>query len=245
MDPVIILMYHRIAEPPMNVRIRGLYVTPRQFDCQIGWLKKKRADFLTFGQLTGEERRPRSSHHRFKVIITFDDGHLDNYTHAFPILQHHNVPAVIYPVVDDLGKKDVIWPESVDPHPVNLLNPRQIKEMAQNGIEFGSHLMHHTHLTQLPMDRQRWELETSKVMLEAILQKHVISVAYPYGDHDEKVAHTAQRVGYRFGLTTVPGIADMANNRLTLKRQAIKGSKFYHPLKFRRKLQRLLARLPS
>ena len=245
MKPLIILMYHRIAEPPANVRIRGLYVTPRQFHRQIAWLRKHQVRFLTFTDLAHCTSQATHSGRGVDLIITFDDGHLDNYTHAYPILRHHGVPAVIYPVMGDLGKHGITWPESTDQHPVHMLSASQIREMSQNGIEFGSHLMHHTHLTGRPADEQLWELKTSKAKLEDITQKPAISVAYPYGDHDETVLCLARKAGYGYGVTTVPGIAHPAENPLALNRQAVKGSKFYHPLKFRRKLTRLMKRLPT
>jgi len=244
-NDVIILTYHHVAEPPPRVRIRGLYVTPAQFRRQIAWLKKKGARFRTFQQLASRSRKKPGGSHRFDAVLTFDDGHLDNYSQAFPILRQFEIPAVVYPVVGDLGKQNIFWDQSVDKHPVNILEPEHIIEMANEGIEFGSHLMHHIHLTRQEPDKQSWELKTSKAVLENILQKPVFSVAYPYGDWDENVADRAQKAGYRFGVTTSPGIAERTGNPWTLKRNAVKGSKFYHPLKFRRKMVRLLSAMNS
>ena len=90
---LLILMYHHIAKPPANVRLRGLYTTPQQFDGHLRWLKKQPLEFTTFEQL---EKGAASDCSRL-LMVTLDDGLHDNYTDALPILQRHGVPAVVYP----------------------------------------------------------------------------------------------------------------------------------------------------
>ena len=44
-----------------------------------------------------------------KIIITFDDGYLDNYEIALPILKKYNCPAIIYIVTSFLDNKNCPW----------------------------------------------------------------------------------------------------------------------------------------
>jgi len=233
---LLILMYHHIAKPPTNARLRGLYTTPRQFDGHLRWLKKQSVTFTTFEQLQdgAQGDSPRL------VILTFDDGLHDNYTEALPILQKHNVPAVVYPVMNDLGKRAVTWSEAKDQTPADLLSENEIREMQQHGIEFGSHLLEHTHLTKHSEESRRRQLEDSKIALQKIVSKETLSVAYPYGDIDDAGAELAAAVGYRFGLTTDEGTNTRDSNPMLLKRIPAKGSKLYHPQKFRRLVRRCL-----
>ena len=233
---LLILMYHHIAKPPANVRLRGLYTTPRQFDGQLRWLKKQALEFTTFTQLRNGEL-PKCER---LVMVTFDDGLHDNYSEALPILRRHDVPAVVFPVMNDIGKRGVVWEEATDQTPVDMVNEEEIREMQVNGVEFGSHLLDHTHLTRHSVEEQGRQLSDSKGKLQEILSRDVLSIAYPYGDVDGPAAARAAEAGYCFGLTTEEGTNTRSTNPMLLRRIPAKGSKPYHPLKFRRQVKRHL-----
>lgn len=233
---LLILAYHHVAVPPAKARLRGLYTTPRQFDGQLRWLKKQRVAFTTFQKLLNGEQADCSR----LVMLTFDDGLLDSFTEALPILRRHDVPAVVYPIMNDLGRRGVVWPEATDQTPVDNISENEIREMQRHGIEFGSHLLEHTHLTRHSVDEQNRQLAESRAALRAVLSGDVLSVAYPYGDIDAGGAERAAAAGYRFGLTGVEGINRHDSNPMLLKRVPVKGSKIHHPLKFRRAVRRHL-----
>ena len=46
---------------------------------------------------------------RKPLLITFDDGYMDNYTDAFPILKKYSVPAIIFLATDFVDGKMWIW----------------------------------------------------------------------------------------------------------------------------------------
>lgn len=43
------------------------------------------------------------------ICITFDDGYLDNYIYAYPILKQYNVPATIFLTSDVIGTTKILW----------------------------------------------------------------------------------------------------------------------------------------
>ena len=233
---LLILMYHHIANPPADVRLRGLYTTPRQFEGQLRWLKKQALEFTTFSRLKKGEQ----SMCKRLLMLTFDDGLHDNYSEALPILRRHEVPAVVFPVMNDIGRRGVIWEEAKDQTPADLVNEEEIREMQVNGVEFGSHLLDHTHLTRHSAEEQGRQLLGSKTRLQEILSRDVLAVAYPFGDVDEPAAAKAAEAGYCFGVTTEEGSNTRRTNPMLLRRMPAKGSKPYHPLKFRRQVKRHL-----
>lgn len=88
------------------------------------------------------------------------------------------------------------------------LDWHQIKEMAKNGIEFGSHSVTHPILTMLTDDELRYELQASKETLEAKIGSNVDILAYPNGgkrDFDKRVQKAAGAAGYRLGVSSLTG----------------------------------------
>lgn len=230
-----IFLYHHVGFPSQTTRIRGLYVTPRQLDWQLRQLKNTGARFLTFADLDRLIHSPELWQEVEAnvplVIITFDDGTLGVYEEAFPLLQKYQIPAVVYPVAHDLGKRSVVWPDSRDKTPQTILSASQIHEMAQYNIEFGSHLCRHVHADRLTEDELKEELLESKHLLENILNREILSVAYPFGSYNETVLTIASQVGYRFGVTTKQG-SNVNKHLMELCRIPVKGSRWHHPLVF-------------
>jgi len=82
-------------------------VTPAMFEQQVAHLRHE-CTILSLRQVTGfikeTKRFPVNS-----VVITFDDGYLDNYTYAFPILEKYNVPATIFLTTDFVNGDSLLW----------------------------------------------------------------------------------------------------------------------------------------
>jgi peptidoglycan/xylan/chitin deacetylase (PgdA/CDA1 family) len=225
-------MYHHVSPPPAGARIRGMYVSPRQFDWQLGWLKSRGYEFCTFEDLSA----PHPPAVR-RVVLTLDDGYLNNYEQAFPILRKHDARAVVYPILNDLGRQGVTWPGATEQTPADMMTAGQIREMADAGIEFGSHLLEHRRLTEMSEAEQIEQLTASKARLETIIGRPILSIAYPYGAYDDGIVQRAGEAGYRFGVTTEPGTNSPDGDALRLRRYTAKGCKFYHPLKFTRMIR--------
>ena len=175
-----------------------------------------------------------------RVMITFDDAFVDVHENGLPILVRHGVPAVVYAVVSEIGRRDVIWPQSLDPGPFDFADADRLRDMADHGCEIGSHTMDHRRLGSMTLGERRDSLATSRRRLEDLVRSPILSVAYPYGDHDASTPALAREAGYGFGVTVVSGVNAPDADPYTLRRCGAKGTRIHHPAKFARAMRRRL-----
>lgn len=113
---------------------------------------------------------------RNQVAVTFDDGTIDLFDHAMPILLEHSIPALIYVATDFI--------DCQRPFPLNgiPLTWDALREMTGTGlVEVGSHTHTHAVVDKLNPAELRSELQRSKDRIEAELQQSVQHFAYPKG----------------------------------------------------------------
>lgn len=203
-----ILAYHRLGARPGK-----MVLTPEQFEAQLEYLRRndyrviRLSEFAEF--LEGRRALPRRS-----VVITFDDGHVSGYQHAFPLLVKYGYPSTFFLYTDFLGAKEALgW--------------AQIREMAASGlVDFQSHSRTHANLSvRLSEESERQyrsrldgEVRGSRDVIQRNLQVKPVHFAYPFGDASQATLDALGRGGFRLGLTVNPG-----------------GNAFYaHPLMLRR-----------
>lgn len=215
MRPIPILTYHQIARAPAKgARFRGLYVAPDAFARQMAFLKLLGYRGLSMGQLLPYLRGKTSG----KVVgITFDDGYLNNLTHALPVLQRHGFSATCYVVSQLLGQTNV-WDESVGVAQTALMDASQLRQWIAGGQEVGAHTRHHVHLTEADAAVCQSEISLCKSELEAVVDVPVLHFCYPYGEFGPEHAALAAQAGYLTATTTQRGRCQEAQNLMRVPR---------------------------
>jgi len=138
------------------------------------------------------------------VGITFDDGYLNNLTHAAPILNFFNFSATCYVVSGLIGTTNS-WDEELGVPSAPLMNIEHLKEWLNRGHEIGSHCVTHSSLLKITDERARFEIEDSKTQLERMLGVPVHQFCYPYGDYAKGHLEWVRRAGYWAATTTKRG----------------------------------------
>ncbi len=132
------------------------------------------------------------------VHTTFDDA-FRSAAAVFPELQRLGVPIQIFVCTKyALVGAPLAIPEFAGDDPVELatMNWDELRDHAARGIAIGSHAVSHPHLTTLPDGELRRELTESKREIEDRLGRQCEDLAYPYGEHDERVRAAARAAGY-------------------------------------------------
>ncbi len=110
---LIVLMYHRVL-PKTDQRYEleepGMVVTPETLELHMQFLSQSRHPVLKIEEWLA---LPEIDKPNCAFAVTFDDGWLDNYEYAFPILRRYNIPSTVYLVSDFIGKKTPFWPNKI------------------------------------------------------------------------------------------------------------------------------------
>lgn len=208
-----ILCYHRVG-PQTN-----LMIMPREtFAAQMEYLARNQYNVIRLADLpdflSGKRALPPRA-----VVITFDDGHVSAYQHAYPILKKHGFPATFFVYTDFLGGGEgLTW--------------GQINEMSRSGlIDIQSHSKSHANLVvrQPGESEQRYgeridaELRVPRSVIERNVPGKVSHIAFPFGDANQVVLDRLTQTGHQLGLTVNPGGNAFFAYPLMLRRTMIFG----------------------
>ena len=220
---VTVLMYHRVGSA-MNERESKYCVSPGRFASHMNALQQRGMqpcsadDFVAW--LDGAGALPDKT-----FLLTFDDGFLGVYEHAFPLLAAMGWRATMFLVSGLIGREDE-WCTRENPsrRTYPLLGRHEIEEMAGRGFSFQSHSRSHPDLTKLDRQALTTELAGARRDLEDLLGQPVRYLAYPYGRYDETVLEVARASGYHAAFSVQPGFNRPDVDRFRLRRLDVFGT---------------------
>ena len=141
--------------------------------------------------------------HEKTVVVTFDDAYASVLDLARPVLDEIGLPGTVFVVTDFADSGRTLqwagidrWRGGPHEHELRGLGWEQLRELAAAGWEIGSHTLTHPRLTTLPDDALERELRLSREACERALGFPCRSIAYPYGDWDDRVVDAAAAAGY-------------------------------------------------
>ncbi len=173
-----ILLYHHIRD----IEKPGRYdISPAVFETQMQYLKEWGYTSITIETLVNALKYSDPLPEK-PVMITFDDGALDVYQNAFPIMQKLGFVGTFYIVSNRL--------KSVD-----FVHVPEIREMISAGWEIGSHSHSHIDLTQ-NHNSINAEAKGSMTELSDAIGVGIYSFAYPFGMIDPVVGDHISTYGY-------------------------------------------------
>lgn len=127
-------------------------------------------------------------------VITFDDGYLDTYEVAAPVLRSYGFVATVFVVAGLVGRRS-LW-DAGKCCTAPLMDWDQLRELARRGWSIGSHTLTHPELARLPVDEARHEIVDSRRVLEQELDRPVKTFCYPFGNWDEITYELVRLAGY-------------------------------------------------
>lgn len=197
-----VVMLHQVTP---HEDASGMNMPPAKFEQLLQYLVKKKAVFCFVSELDQYQGQ------RNVFALSFDDGFMDNYQYAYPLLKKYQAKATIYLATQIEG--------------IEKLNAEQIREMSDSGlIEFGAHTQHHVNLLKLSDDEAFAEMQASKQDVEALVGR-CPGFAYPFGRFNAKHQQMAKEIGFKNAVSTRKKVeAYTAENQFNIPRVSTHGA---------------------
>ncbi len=208
----VVFYYHRIA----GDRRRGweeLEVRPRSFDRQLRLLRLLGFRTVSPDELIAFHRDPSATLASRRYVLTADDGFRDAIA-AFR--QYADLHPQLFVCTAAIGGS--AWWTDNEP----VASWAELEEVQAAGAVVASHARGHARLSGLDQESLHDELAGSLRELGARLPGVPPLLAYPHGDHDERVRAAAAAAGYRAAYTTEPGRNAAGTDPYCLRRIGIK-----------------------
>jgi peptidoglycan/xylan/chitin deacetylase (PgdA/CDA1 family) len=176
-----------------------LAATPAAFEEQLELLLSRGYEPATFTAAARAEGPDRA------FVITFDDAFRSVLELAAPVMRRLGVPGTVFvPTAYPDSGRPMAW-EGLDawldgPHHAELacMSWDELRALQGAGWEVASHTHSHPYLTRLGYDDLLDELRLSRTVCERELGRPCVTLAYPYGDTDERVIDAASDAGYLY-----------------------------------------------
>ena len=202
-------MYHVIGSPSASAPYPELFVSKTDFGGQMQWLAthgyhaaslRRVYDFWTKGYALPPK----------PVVLSFDDGYLDDYTAAMPVLRNHGWAGVLNLEVNNIKPGD--------------LTEAQIRGLIGAGWEVDAHTITHPDLRAVDDAQLQREVAGSRAEIRRRFGVPVHFFCYPAGMYDDRVVAAVRAAGYLAATTVNFGLASPSNGLCTLNRVRINGS---------------------
>jgi peptidoglycan/xylan/chitin deacetylase (PgdA/CDA1 family) len=171
----VVLCYHSI-----DPELPFASASPTLFRRHLEWLKQH-CNVVRFDEVQAVgidvDERP-------TVAITFDDGYLDNFTHAYPALRALELPATFFVTVGLIERAPEVvglFESQRRLRGVEGMTWDQLRELRDAGFSVASHTYGHPNLALLGRNEAAREIRRGKEILEEKLQAPDTVFAYPFG----------------------------------------------------------------
>lgn len=223
-DGILILMYHRIND---ELPEHNLVTRTKEFDKQLKFIYDHNQNYevISLKELEDDFKSVlKRKTPKTKVIITFDDGYMDNYENAYPILKKYGFTATIFLTTGLIGTNGSFDRYKHLSKP-DMLDWQQVEKMFKDDISFGAHTMTHPHLPELSYDEQLKEIKGSLDHINTFLPtgERLSTFCYPYGEYNKDTLKIMEELNLKYALTVVPGVNDANAPRHELKRVEVSG----------------------
>jgi peptidoglycan/xylan/chitin deacetylase (PgdA/CDA1 family) len=213
-----VLNYHRIDNDLEDVNA----VSPSNFERQMIFLKNN-YEVISVKELI--EIIQSGVNHKRWVVITFDDGYLDNYKNAAPILKKNQIPACFF-ISSGIVGSDKPFAHDIKRlgRQIPVMNWEHVRQLYEMGFEIGAHTINHVRLSQCNFLTLQQEIVGSKETIENILNTEIKYFSHPHGlqsDVSTEALNIIKQSGFECNFSAYGGLVQPGDDIFNIKRVGI------------------------
>ena len=208
-NKVSVITYHSISK---NITDNLMVINQKEFEKQMKFLSDNKFTTLTLDDMNCYMNK-KCKIKKNTVLVTLDDGYLDNYELAFPILKKYNINAVVFLIGSNVRNNSA-----------GFINNEYILKTKKEypNIEFASHgfNLHESDTSNYTLDNY---LEDFKLQKEVIDTKYF---SYPHGTINDELITSLKKNKYELAFGFGPDFRKASNkdNKYNIPRLSINGN---------------------
>jgi peptidoglycan/xylan/chitin deacetylase (PgdA/CDA1 family) len=166
-----VLLYHKVAHFVQD----SLTISPITLENQLSWLCNNGYTTISLSQLLAFIKNKTPLPQK-PVMITFDDGYVNNLELAYPLLRKYSCKAVFFIPTAGIGKTNY-WDKVQEP----LMTVAQLLSLDPDTVELGLHAHEHIHYGNVQAEVLENDLKNNIAAFRENQIPFVPALAYPYG----------------------------------------------------------------
>jgi peptidoglycan/xylan/chitin deacetylase (PgdA/CDA1 family) len=211
---LLILCYHAVSGSWPNAGA----IDPAVLEHQVAYLLRRGYRPETLSAALAAEHGQRS------LVVSFDDAFSSVLERGLPVLRRLGVPATLFVPTDFAAEAAPMtwstlarWLGTEHERELRCMSWQEVRQVAAEGWEVGSHTCSHPKLTALGPQAARAELLRSRQVCEEQLQRACPTLAYPFGLYDEGILRLSAEAGYESAVTLGERLLGPRQRRCTLE----------------------------
>lgn len=214
-----ILMYHHIV-PTAEVGPLAPFAVSRELFCrQMDLLQARGYRTLTMSEMCSQWDGGTGRQSGKSVALTFDDCPAALIDFAVPELVRRGMTGTFFAVAGRLGGVND-WDAGSAPS-LPLMSAADLRSLAGNGFEIGSHGLNHLHLRECSAETVSCEMSESRRRLQEVTGQSVDFFAYPFGEYPKNHGELCRAAGYRGAVSIFSTARTVAADRYCMRRVLI------------------------
>jgi peptidoglycan/xylan/chitin deacetylase (PgdA/CDA1 family) len=199
---MLIFNFHHVEKDILHPDRKHITITPEGLRRFIRTLRAVGMEIVSMRDIL-QKPDPAAGSNR-QVLLTFDDGYVNNAEYAVPVLESERCPATIFVLPGRFSGTNA-WDQGHLPEAERdqVMSVEQMQALCQSKyVTFGSHGMLHQDLTTLNADELQFELhESHRILTETLGDAYLPVFAYPWGHYSPDVVAAMEATPYRYAFT--------------------------------------------